>query len=126
MPSRTSLVISTPRIQNSLVARIACCPPWSGTASCAYDKIPLSEIGGSRRPDPQCLRQIAGRTGLPRSSVHRILKQLHSAGLLQHRPGGYALSGHRPARAAEPRATKTACRPPAVRTAPPRPARRPS
>lgn len=38
------------------------------------------------------LDQIAGRTGLPRSSVHRILKQLHSAGLLQHRPDGYALA----------------------------------
>ncbi|MGV0677642.1 IclR family transcriptional regulator [Mycolicibacterium fortuitum] len=38
------------------------------------------------------LDQIAGRTGLPRSSVHRILKQLHSAGLLRHRPDGYSLA----------------------------------
>ena len=38
------------------------------------------------------LDQIAARTGLPRSSVHRILKQLHSAGLLQHRPDGYSLA----------------------------------
>ncbi|WP_458315692.1 IclR family transcriptional regulator [Mycolicibacterium brisbanense] len=38
------------------------------------------------------LDQIAGRTELPRSSVHRILKQLHKAGLLQHRRDGYALA----------------------------------
>lgn len=38
------------------------------------------------------LDQIASRTDLPRSSTHRILKQLHSAGLLQHRRDGYALA----------------------------------
>lgn len=38
------------------------------------------------------LDQIASRTELPRSSTHRILKQLHSAGLLQHRRDGYALA----------------------------------
>lgn len=38
------------------------------------------------------LDQIASRTELPRSSVHRILKQLHKAGLLQHRRDGYALA----------------------------------
>lgn len=32
------------------------------------------------------LDQIAGRTGLPRSSVHRILKQLHSAGFCNTAP----------------------------------------
>lgn len=38
------------------------------------------------------LDQVVARTGLPRSSVHRILKQLHSAGLLQHRPDGYCIA----------------------------------
>lgn len=42
----------------------------------------------------ECLRldQVVSRTGLPRSSVHRILSQLHSAGLLRHRPDGYGLA----------------------------------
>ncbi len=35
------------------------------------------------------LDQIASRTGLPRSSTHRILTQLHDAGLLEHRADGY-------------------------------------
>lgn len=39
---------------------------------------------------PMRLDQIASRTGLPRSSAHRILTQLHGAGLLQHTPDGYA------------------------------------
>lgn len=38
------------------------------------------------------LDQVADRAGLPRSSVHRILTQLHAAGLLQHRPDGYCLT----------------------------------
>jgi DNA-binding IclR family transcriptional regulator len=38
------------------------------------------------------LDQIVVRTGLPRSSVHRILTQLHEAGLLQHRQDGYRLA----------------------------------
>lgn len=38
------------------------------------------------------LDQVVTRTGLPRSSVHRILTQLHTAGLLQHRPDGYCLA----------------------------------
>lgn len=37
------------------------------------------------------LDQVVSRTGLPRSSVHRILTQLESAELLQHRPDGYCL-----------------------------------
>ncbi|WP_233213421.1 IclR family transcriptional regulator [Mycobacterium hubeiense] len=41
---------------------------------------------------PLRLDQVVTRTGLPRSSVHRILKQLHGAGLLQHRPDGYCLA----------------------------------
>ncbi len=35
------------------------------------------------------LDQIASRTGLPRSSTHRILTQLHASGLLEHRADGY-------------------------------------
>lgn len=38
------------------------------------------------------LDQVVTRTGLPRSSAHRILKQLHTAGLLQHHPNGYSLA----------------------------------
>lgn len=38
------------------------------------------------------LDQVAARAGLPRSSVHRILTQLHAAGLLQHRSDGYCLA----------------------------------
>jgi DNA-binding IclR family transcriptional regulator len=38
------------------------------------------------------LDQVVTRTGLPRSSAHRILTQLHSAGLLQHRSDGYCLA----------------------------------
>ncbi|MFB1298071.1 IclR family transcriptional regulator [Mycobacterium sp. pW049] len=38
------------------------------------------------------LDQVAARAGLPRSSVHRILTQLHGAGLLQHRSDGYCLA----------------------------------
>ena len=42
----------------------------------------------------KCLRldQVVTRTGLPRSSVHRILKQLESAGLFRHRPDGYCIA----------------------------------
>jgi DNA-binding IclR family transcriptional regulator len=38
------------------------------------------------------LDQVVTRTGLPRSSAHRILTQLHAAGLLQHGPDGYRLA----------------------------------
>src|SRR4051812_21104122 len=38
------------------------------------------------------LDEVVTHTGLPRSSVHRILTQLHSAGLLHHRPDGYCLA----------------------------------
>lgn len=38
------------------------------------------------------LDQVVTRTGLPRSSVHRILTQLRAAGLLQHRSDGYRLA----------------------------------
>ncbi len=38
------------------------------------------------------LDQVAARTGLPRSSAGRILNQLHTAGLLQHKPDGYSLA----------------------------------
>ncbi len=38
------------------------------------------------------LDQVVARTGLPRSSVHRILTQLDSAGLVQHRPDGYGMA----------------------------------
>lgn len=38
------------------------------------------------------LDQVVARTGLPRSSTHRILNQLHAAGLLQHGPDGYCLA----------------------------------
>lgn len=38
------------------------------------------------------LDQVVARTGLPRSSAGRILNQLHTAGLLQHRPDGYSLA----------------------------------
>jgi DNA-binding IclR family transcriptional regulator len=40
---------------------------------------------------PLRLDQVVTRTGLPRSSVHRILTQLHTTGLLQHRPDGYCV-----------------------------------
>ena len=35
------------------------------------------------------LDEVVADTGLPRSSVHRILTQLHAAGLLRHGPDGY-------------------------------------
>jgi DNA-binding IclR family transcriptional regulator len=38
------------------------------------------------------LDEVVDRTGLPRSSAHRILNQLHTAGLLQHTPDGYSLA----------------------------------
>lgn len=38
------------------------------------------------------LDDVAVRAGLPRSSVHRILTQLHAVGLLQHRSDGYCLA----------------------------------
>jgi DNA-binding IclR family transcriptional regulator len=38
------------------------------------------------------LDQVAARTGLPRSSAGRILNQLHTSGLLQHKPDGYCLA----------------------------------
>lgn len=41
---------------------------------------------------PLHLDQVVSRTGLPRSSAHRILTQLHRAGLLQHRSEGYCLA----------------------------------
>lgn len=41
------------------------------------------------------LDEITARTKLPRSSAHRILKQLHGAGLLQHHRDGYAIPAAR-------------------------------
>lgn len=38
------------------------------------------------------LDQVVDRTGLPRSSAHRILTQLHTTGLLHHTPDGYSLA----------------------------------
>lgn len=38
------------------------------------------------------LDEVVDRTGLPRSSTHRILNQLHTSGLLQHTPDGYSLA----------------------------------
>lgn len=38
------------------------------------------------------LDDVVTDTGLPRSSAHRILTQLHIAGLLTHGPGGYRLA----------------------------------
>ncbi|MCG7595978.1 IclR family transcriptional regulator [Mycobacterium sp. PSTR-4-N] len=38
------------------------------------------------------LDHIASRTGLPRSSTHRILTQLHATGLVEHRADGYRLA----------------------------------
>ncbi|OLP00369.1 IclR family transcriptional regulator [Mycolicibacterium porcinum] len=80
MPASTSNATSRPRADQR------------DTAVSMVDRVALilnvfDEPGKHLRLD-----QIAGRTGLPRSSVHRILKQLHSAGLLQHRPDGYALA----------------------------------
>lgn len=50
----------------------------------------LNSLDQADKPLP--LDQIAGQTGLPRSSAHRILSQLHSEGLLQHRAEGYTLT----------------------------------
>lgn len=41
------------------------------------------------------LDQVVNRTGLPRSSVHRILKQLETAGLLQRWSDGYCVGASR-------------------------------
>lgn len=38
------------------------------------------------------LDDVVARTGLPRSSTHRILTQLHEVGLLVHGPQGYCLA----------------------------------
>lgn len=38
------------------------------------------------------LDQVVARTGLPRSSAGRILNQLQTVGLLQHKPDGYSLA----------------------------------
>jgi DNA-binding IclR family transcriptional regulator len=38
------------------------------------------------------LDEVAAHTGLPRSSTHRILTQLHTTGLLTHGPDGYCLA----------------------------------
>jgi DNA-binding IclR family transcriptional regulator len=38
------------------------------------------------------LDDVVSRTGLPRSSAHRILTQLHGAGLLKHGPDGYRIA----------------------------------
>jgi DNA-binding IclR family transcriptional regulator len=38
------------------------------------------------------LDDVAAHTGLPRSSTHRILTQLHTTGLLTHGPDGYCLA----------------------------------
>jgi DNA-binding IclR family transcriptional regulator len=42
------------------------------------------------------LDEIVTRTGLPRSSTHRILTQLHDVGLLLHGPDGYGLAQSSP------------------------------
>jgi DNA-binding IclR family transcriptional regulator len=38
------------------------------------------------------LDEVVSRTGLPRSSTHRILTQLHEVGLLLHGPDGYRVA----------------------------------
>lgn len=62
------------------------------TAVSMVDRVALI-LGAFEQPGEHLrLDQIVSRTELPRSSTHRILKQLHSAGLLQHRRDGYALA----------------------------------
>lgn len=62
-------------------------PPTSMVARVALIMNVFDEPGKYLRLD-----QVVSRTGLPRSSVHRILNQLHSAGLLRHRSDGYGLA----------------------------------
>lgn len=50
----------------------------------------LNSLEAADKPLP--LDQVADQTGLPRSSAHRILTQLHGAGLLHHRSTGYCLA----------------------------------
>lgn len=54
----------------------------------------LNSLEHADQPLP--LDQVASQTGLPRSSAHRILSQLHGAGLLQHRSEGYCLAASTP------------------------------
>lgn len=60
---------------------------------------------------PQRLDQVAERTGLPRSSVHRILTQLHDAQLLDHGPDGYRVSAQSAAPADDHSALRSAASP---------------
>ncbi len=71
---RTSEV-TTPDAPASMVGRVALIVN-------AFDR-----IGTVLRLD-----QVVARTGLPRSSAGRILNQLHTAGLLQHKADGYSLA----------------------------------
>jgi DNA-binding IclR family transcriptional regulator len=68
----------------------------SGNASDAptsmIDRVALILNAFNRADKLLRLDQVATRTGLPRSSAHRILTQLHAAGLLQHGPDGYCLA----------------------------------
>ncbi|MEH3132277.1 MAG: IclR family transcriptional regulator [Mycolicibacterium neoaurum] len=65
----------TPDAPASMVARVALIVN-------AFDR-----AGVVLRPD-----QVVERSGLPRSSTHRILNQLHESGLLQRGPVGYSLA----------------------------------
>jgi DNA-binding IclR family transcriptional regulator len=72
----------------------------SPAANVGTDDAPASMVGRialivnafDRIDKPLRLDEVAARTGLPRSSAHRILNQLHSAGLLQHSTQGYRLA----------------------------------
>ncbi|MGV0718071.1 IclR family transcriptional regulator [Mycolicibacterium sp. XJ662] len=55
----------------------------------------LNSLNLADKPLP--LDQVARQTGLPRSSAHRILSQLNSAGLLHRRSAGYCLTSSSPA-----------------------------
>ncbi|WP_220454444.1 IclR family transcriptional regulator [Nocardioides immobilis] len=62
-------------------------PPVSMVARIALIMRVFDEPGARFRLD-----EVAVRTGLPRSTVHRILDQLLVTGWIQRRPDGYALS----------------------------------
>lgn len=62
-------------------------PPASMVARIALIMRVFDEPGARFRLD-----EVALRTGLPRSTVHRILDQLLVTGWIQRRPDGYALS----------------------------------
>ncbi|WP_447688942.1 IclR family transcriptional regulator [Mycolicibacterium sp. A43C] len=61
--------------------------PASMVARVALIVNAFDRAGTVLRPD-----QVIERSGLPRSSTHRILNQLHEAGLLQRVPAGYSLA----------------------------------